>query len=80
MYFANDFHQGKVYIREDLQPGDRIQGPAIVIESTGTTVVEQDWELETNKLQPSDSNSNGTSPDSTSRSHGCRPCHARSFQ
>ena len=47
MYFANDFHQGKVYIREDLQPGDRIQGPAIVIESTGTTVVEQDWELET---------------------------------
>ena len=47
MYFANEFHQGKVYIREDLQPGDRIQGPAIVIESTGTTVVEQDWELET---------------------------------
>ena len=47
MYFANNFHQGKVYIREDLQPGDRIQGPAIVIESTGTTVVEQDWELET---------------------------------
>ena len=47
MYFANDFHQGRVYIREDLQPGDRIQGPAIVIESTGTTVVEQDWELET---------------------------------
>ena len=47
IYFANDFHQGKVYIREDLQPGDRIQGPAIVIESTGTTVVEQDWELET---------------------------------
>ena len=47
MYFANEFHQGKVYMREDLQPGDRIQGPAIVIESTGTTVVEQDWELET---------------------------------
>ena len=47
MYFANDFHQGRVYIREDLRPGDRIQGPAIVIESTGTTVVEQDWELET---------------------------------
>ena len=47
MYFANEFHQGKVYIREDLQPGDRIQGPAIVIESTGTTVIEQDWKLET---------------------------------
>ena len=47
IYFENDFRQGKVYIREDLQSGDRIQGPAIVIESTGTTVVEQDWELET---------------------------------
>ena len=49
MYFSNAFHEANVYLREDLQPGDRIDGPAIIIETTGTTVVEQDWAVETTR-------------------------------
>lgn len=37
-----------VYNREDLGPGLSISGPAIVIEQTGTTVVDRGWELEVN--------------------------------
>ena len=46
MYFSGQFHDGKVYLREDLQPGDEIDGPAVIIESTGTTIVEHEWKLE----------------------------------
>ena len=49
MYISGEFHPANIYMREDLVPGDRISGPAIIIESTGTTVVEQDWQLETTK-------------------------------
>ena len=50
MYFSGEFHEGKVYLREDILPGDEIDGPAIIIESTGTTVVERDWKLTTTKF------------------------------
>ena len=33
-----------VYRREDLLPGDRIAGPAIIAEANSTTVVEPDWQ------------------------------------
>ncbi len=49
VYFAGEFHDTQVYLREDLQPGDDITGPAIIIESTGTTVVEQDWAVTTTR-------------------------------
>jgi 5-oxoprolinase (ATP-hydrolysing) len=32
-----------VYLREDLFAGDHISGPAIVVESTGTVVIEPGW-------------------------------------
>ena len=35
-----------VYSREALQPGDRVQGPALVCGATTTVVVEPDWTLE----------------------------------
>ncbi len=49
IYGAGQFHDAGVYLREDLLPGDSIAGPAIVIEPTGTTVVELDWSLETTR-------------------------------
>lgn len=49
IYFAGEFHDAHVYLRENLQPGDVINGPAIIIESTGTTVIEQDWAVETTR-------------------------------
>ena len=49
MYFGGKFHRANVYLRDDIRPGDRIVGPAVIIESTGTTVIEQDWALENTK-------------------------------
>jgi 5-oxoprolinase (ATP-hydrolysing) len=37
-------HDTPVYIREDLHPGARIPGPAIIAEKNATTVVEPEWE------------------------------------
>ena len=34
------------FLRQKLQPGDRIAGPALILESLSTTVVEPGWELE----------------------------------
>ena len=33
-----------VYWRDDLLPGDRVAGPAIIVEANSTTVVEPDWQ------------------------------------
>ncbi|MYD78567.1 MAG: 5-oxoprolinase, partial [Gammaproteobacteria bacterium] len=49
MYFSDSFHESNVYVREELHPGDTVVGPAIIIESTGTTIVEQGWALETTR-------------------------------
>jgi 5-oxoprolinase (ATP-hydrolysing) len=37
------WHEAAIYERERLEPGDRFDGPAIVVEATGTTVVEPGW-------------------------------------
>ena len=47
MYSNGEFHNAKVFVREDLLPGDTVSGPAIIIETTGTTIVEPEWKLET---------------------------------
>ncbi|QKQ75288.1 hydantoinase/oxoprolinase family protein [Nostoc sp. TCL240-02] len=42
--FSNDrWHETPVYRREDLQPEDKINGPAIVVEKISTIVVEPNW-------------------------------------
>ena len=46
MYAADVWHDTPVFPREDLQPGDRIASPAIVIEATGTNVIEPGWQAE----------------------------------
>jgi 5-oxoprolinase (ATP-hydrolysing) len=40
------WHEAPIYSRDALEPGDRLQGPAIVIEPNSTTVVEPDWQAE----------------------------------
>ena len=45
--YAADFWQDTpVFKREDLQPGDLISSPAIIIEPTGTNVIEPGWQAE----------------------------------
>lgn len=42
-FFANGTCQANVFYREALQPGDTIDGPAIIKEPIATTVVEPEW-------------------------------------
>jgi len=44
MYTAEAWHDTPVYHRDDLCPGDQLSGPALIIEPTGTNVVEPGWE------------------------------------
>ena len=37
-----------LYLRDDLPTGQKINGPAVIIESTGTNVVETGWQAEVN--------------------------------
>ncbi len=46
IYTKNQWYDTPVYQRADLYPGDRISGPALVIESTGTNVIEPGWSSE----------------------------------
>jgi N-methylhydantoinase A len=44
-YFAGDFHDVPVYEGLQLKPGNRLQGPAIVVQPTTTIIVPGDFEL-----------------------------------
>ncbi|PMB20197.1 hydantoinase [Fischerella thermalis CCMEE 5198] len=44
MFTADQWHNTPVYRREDLQPEDNINGPAIIVEKISTIVVEPQWQ------------------------------------
>ena len=44
MYSGGQWLDAALVVREDLQPGDTIAGPAIIAEQNATTVVEPGWE------------------------------------
>ncbi|MCC5634730.1 hydantoinase B/oxoprolinase family protein [Nostoc sp. CHAB 5844] len=46
MYTTGAWQTTPVYQRQDLQPGDCIAGPAIIVEATGTNVIEPYWQAE----------------------------------
>ena len=46
MYAADRWWETPVYQRHDLPPGNSITGPAIIIEETGTNVIEPNWQAE----------------------------------
>jgi len=46
MYTADAWHETPVFKRDDLQPGDSIPAPALIIETTGTNVIEPGWQAE----------------------------------
>ncbi|BCL38246.1 hydantoinase/oxoprolinase family protein [Nostoc sp. MS1] len=49
MFTADKWHDTPVYRREDLQPGDEINGAAIVVEKVSTIVVEPNWQARLNE-------------------------------
>jgi 5-oxoprolinase (ATP-hydrolysing) len=44
MFTGDRWHEAPLYRREDLGPGQRIAGPAIIAEANATTVVEPEWQ------------------------------------
>ncbi|MEH1967234.1 hydantoinase/oxoprolinase family protein [Nostoc sp.] len=48
MFTTDQWHDTPVYRREDLQPEDSIDGPAIVVEKISTIVVESNWNAKLN--------------------------------
>ena len=44
---GGESHVAPVYVRETMLPGSIVQGPAIIVEETGTTIVEPGWQAET---------------------------------
>lgn len=44
LFCNGDYQQAPVYDRDHLCTGDQIDGPALVIESTGTNVIEPGWQ------------------------------------
>lgn len=46
MYPGKRWQVTPVFLREDLQPGDVIEGAALIIEATGTNVIEPGWKAE----------------------------------
>ncbi|EAW36896.1 hydantoinase B/oxoprolinase family protein [Lyngbya sp. PCC 8106] len=68
MYTPQGWQNTPLFQREDLQPGDSIIGPAMIIEGTGTNIIEPGWKvtlternhLVLNKLKTSNSQSEFT--------------------
>jgi 5-oxoprolinase (ATP-hydrolysing) len=49
--FANgEWHDAALVVREDLRPGDLLQGPAIIAEKNATTVIEPGWQARVSAL------------------------------
>ena len=45
-YMDGEMRPTLVFARDDMAVGDRVAGPAIITEATGTNVVEVGWEAE----------------------------------
>jgi 5-oxoprolinase (ATP-hydrolysing) len=44
VYLGDRWQETPIYHRDDVCPGDAIVGPALIIEATGTNVVEPNWQ------------------------------------
>ncbi|MDX1654997.1 MAG: hydantoinase B/oxoprolinase family protein, partial [Candidatus Competibacteraceae bacterium] len=51
LYGAGEWQQAPVYDRQAMHPGDRVEGPALIIEPNATTVVEPGWQAQVNDRQ-----------------------------
>lgn len=43
MYSGDRWHDAQLHRRDNLQPGQRIEGPAIILDDTSTNIVEPGW-------------------------------------
>ncbi len=59
LYAARHWHDAPVYERQQLQPNQMITGPAMILEKTGTIIIEPGWQAQLGQV------------DAT----GIQPCH-----
>ena len=50
VYSGGAWHEAALVVREDLRPGDTVNGPAIIAEKNATTVVEPGWSARLTEL------------------------------
>jgi len=50
VYSYGRWHRTPVFLRSDLVPGDRVPGPAIIVEPNSTTVVELGWQAHVSRV------------------------------
>ena len=50
IFTAGAWHEAPLYRREELAPGQRVDGPAIIAEANATTVVEPEWRATVTEL------------------------------
>ena len=50
LYSGGAWHDAALVVREDLRPGDVVQGPAIIAEKNATTVLEPQWAARVTEL------------------------------
>ena len=48
MYVNGDWQDLALYTRDDIQPGQKLRGPALISETTGTIVLEDGWQAHLN--------------------------------
>ncbi|MCG8692622.1 MAG: hydantoinase B/oxoprolinase family protein, partial [Minwuiales bacterium] len=46
VHMVGEYRDTPVIYRDDLKPGDQVSGPAVIVEPTGTTLVEPGWHAE----------------------------------
>ena len=51
LFSGGAFHDAPVVLRDQMQPGQRVVGPALIIESIGTIVIEPGWTARMNARQ-----------------------------
>src|SRR5690606_37901238 len=50
IFTGGEWREAPLYRREDLAPGARVEGPAIIAEANATTVVEPEWRAAVTRL------------------------------
>ncbi|MGH6864701.1 MAG: hydantoinase B/oxoprolinase family protein, partial [Methyloceanibacter sp.] len=46
VFTGGDWHEAPIFLREPLRPGNRIHGPALIVEDHQTVMVEPGWQAE----------------------------------
>jgi 5-oxoprolinase (ATP-hydrolysing) len=50
LFSGGEWHETELYQRDDMRPGDRVRGPAIIAEKNATNIVEPGWVAEVTAL------------------------------